>query len=88
VYFSVLLSHLKIFLSQADHKRKDLSKWLQERREQRAEDKRSNEELRIQIMQEELEEKKRLMILQKEEERKAAEEAAAKKSKKKDKGKK
>lgn len=76
-------------LKEQEKKGIELSKWLQERREQRAEDKRSNEELRIQRLQEELEEKKRLLEMQKEEERKAAEEAAAKKAKKKgDKGKK
>lgn len=76
-------------LHESERKRVELAKWLQERREGRAEDKRVNEELRIQKLQEELEEKKRLLELQKEEERKAAEEAAAKKAKKKgDKGKK
>lgn len=69
-------------------KQKELSKWLQERRDQRGEDKRVAEQLRILRLQEEMEERKRLMDQLKEEERKAAEEAAAKKAKKKDKGKK
>mmetsp|Transcript_15476 Transcript_15476/g.21170 ORF Transcript_15476/g.21170 Transcript_15476/m.21170 type:complete len:410 (+) Transcript_15476:57-1286(+) len=70
-------------IKEAEISKQELAKWLQERREQRSEEKRLAEELRIARLQEELEEKKRLEQLRKEEERKAAEEAAAKKAKKK-----
>eukprot|EP01036_Dinobryon_divergens_P028081 gene28081-36970_t len=70
-------------IQEAQVDKQQLAEWLQERRDQRAEEKRLGEEQRIALMQEELEEKKRLEALRKEEERKAAEEAAAKKAKKK-----
>ena len=66
-----------------ERKQGDLSTWLQERRDQRAETRRLSERDRILKMQEEMEERKRLVEMRKEEERKAAEEAAAKKAKKK-----
>jgi hypothetical protein len=66
-----------------ERKNGELSTWLQERRDQRAEARRMSERDRILKMQEELEERKRLVEMRKEEERKAAEEAAAKKAKKK-----
>ena len=70
---------------QSETKQRELSEWLEERRNTRALDRRSLEQQRIKHMQEEMEEKKRLADMHKEEERKAAEEAAAKKAKKKDK---
>eukprot|EP01038_Epipyxis_sp_PR26KG_P005658 gene5658-7814_t len=66
-------------------KQEELQKWLAERREQRAEDKRLTEEQRIAKLIEDAEERKRIADKKREEDRKAAEEAAAKKAKKKDK---
>lgn len=68
-------------------KQRDLAKWLQEKRDQRAEDRIVREQERIIKMQEDLAEYKRQVEMRKEEERKVAEELAAKKAKKKDKGK-
>lgn len=85
LYF-FLLTFVK--LSQDERKQEELAKWLKDRRDQRAEDRRLAEEARIQRMQEEQEERKRLADIKKEEERKAAEEAAEKKAKKKAKDKK
>jgi hypothetical protein len=75
-------------LKEDEKKQEELAKWLKDRRDQRAEDRRVAEEVRIIKMQEEMEERKRLNDIKKEEDRKAAEEAAAKKAKKKDKAKK
>lgn len=61
----------------------DLQRWLQARREERAEDRRQSEQQRIFKMQEELEEKKRLLEMRLAEEKKAKEAAEEKKSKKK-----
>lgn len=85
---ALLSSSLLCFLFAApnpkdERKNGELSTWLQERRDQRAEARRMSERDRILKMQEELEERKRLVEMRKEEERKAAEEAAAKKAKKK-----
>ncbi len=68
-------------------KQQELAKWLKDRRDQRAEDRRLAEEARIQHMQEEQEERKRLADIKRDEMRKAEAEAAAKKAKKKDKNK-
>lgn len=70
---------------ESERKQKELAEWLQTRRDQRANDRRTREEERIIRLQEEAEERRRLLEARKEEERKAAEEAAAKKAKKKDK---
>lgn len=67
----------------AEQRRVDLAKWLQERREERAEDRRQSEQNRIFKIQEEAEERKRLRDLLLAEEKKAAESAAEKKGKKK-----
>lgn len=63
-------------------KAQELRKWLDERRDDRAENRRGAEERRIAQMQEEMEEMKRLMDIKAAEEKKAAEELAAKKAKK------
>lgn len=69
-------------------KQKELSQWLETRRNQRAEARVNAELDRIEALRLEEEEKARLIAADKERERKEAEEAAAKKNKKKGKGKK
>lgn len=73
----------QILIKQSEIKQQELSKWLHERREQRAEDKRYKEQQRLLKIMEDAEEKERLLKLKRDEEKKAAEEAAAKKAKKK-----
>ena len=86
LYLLLNITVLHILL-QADIKARDLSSWLEQRRNQRANSRRLAEEERIDKEKLEAEEKARLELEQRERERKAQEEAEAKKKKKKGKGK-